>query len=179
MNLRASIGLAVAFLAGCAPTSLLTKPAPADNHCPIIYDTSLFQRISDSSPARAAIHVPDSGGLRCAVTLALRPGRQATVHRVFGGGARPIRRWWSLTLPGSDSSAYRRMYEICPAWNSLDSLVSCALAPGAHLALGPGQSASCGNLSGYPLSDSLQVFLADPARDLDTARCRFGRMEWR
>ncbi|HNY29884.1 MAG TPA: hypothetical protein PKO15_03265 [Fibrobacteria bacterium] len=179
MNLRASVGLALAFLAGCAPTSRMASFGFPDNSCPIAFDSSLFQKVSDTSLVRAAVHDPDSGGMRCAIALALRPGRHVTVHRVYGSPARPIRRWWALSLPGSDSSAYRAMYEICPAWNSLDSLVSCELAPGARLAMGPGQSASCTGQTGYPVSDSLQVFLANPSRDLDTARCRYGRMEWR
>jgi len=137
-----------------------------------------FERVRDSALERSAVRVPDSGGVRCAEVFQVKPGAEVRLHRAFGGKGWRFGRWWTLHRPGSDSTSYREGYEICRAWNSLDSLASCPVKPGTRLAIGPGQSAVCGSEPGYGASDSLQIFLADPRRDLDTANCRFEPLVW-
>lgn len=179
MSFRKALCLAATILAGCAANHHETGSVHAPEVCPASFDGSRFEIVTDSSLTKGSVGLPEAGGVRCATVLALKAGQTATVHRVYGSGARPYRRWWTFSLPGTDSSAYRKQYGICPAWNSLDSLVTCELAPGTRIALGPGQSVRCGTDPTYPASDSLQVFLANPSRDLDSTRCTFRRMEWK
>lgn len=173
--------LAMVVLAGCSshPTSSAI-PDPSgtcfDAHR---VDTSIFEPVDDSGLRARAVRLPDSGGVRCATVYRLKDGRGASLHRVFGGGAWRYGRWWTFPRPGSDSTAYRSAYEICRGWNRLDSLLTCDLKPGTHLAIGPGQSAWCASGPCYGTSDSLQVFLANPTIDLDTSRCTVAPMIWR
>lgn len=173
--------LATALLAGCSST--LTASAPTDISTPCFdpsrVDTSLFEGVDDPPLQAQAIRAPDRGGARCASTFRLKPGRRAASSRVFGGSAWRYGPWWAIGPTGADSSAYRAAYGICPAWNGLDSLLSCPLAEGARFAIGPGQRARCNDSISYGTSDSLQVFFAHPQTDLDTSRCVASRAPWR
>lgn len=169
-----------ALLSGCASLFSSTTGEDASGQCfaPSRIDASTFDRVADSALERSAIRQPDSGGVRCALAYQLKTGKTATVYRVYGGKGWRFGRWWTFSRPSGDSTMYRKDYEICRAWNSLDSLAVCALKVGSRFAIGPGQSAVCGNDPGYGTSDSLQVFFANPRDDLDTANCRFEPMSW-
>lgn len=170
---------ALALLSGCAST-VPAPPASTSGACfaPSRIDTSVFEKVDDSALLRSAVRLPDSGGVRCAGVFQLKAGRTATAHRVYGGKGWRFGRWWTFSRPGSDSAAYRSAYEICRAWNALDSIAVCALKPGARFAIGPGQSAVCGTDPAYGTSDSLQSFFANPQTDLDIASCRFEPLTW-
>lgn len=177
----ASVLLAtLALLSGCASLFSSTTSPDSSGQCfaPSRIDTSTFERVGDSALERSATRLPDSGGVRCAQAYQLKAGKTASVYRVYGGKGWRLGRWWTFTRPSGDSTMYRKDYEICRAWNSLDSIAVCALKAGTRFAIGPGQSAVCGNDPGYGTSDSLQTFLANPQTDLDIASCRFEPMVW-
>jgi len=183
--MRTSNSLAVALVAlaslyGCAPGLSTAEKAPALRGClePRAVDTALFELVEDSTLVRAAVRLPDSGGVRCAVVYQLKSGKSASAYRVYGGKGWRFGRWWTMNRPGPDSTTYRNSYEICRAWNALDSLAICTLKPGTRFAIGPGQSAVCGTDPGYGVSDFLQAFFANPQSDLDIGNCRFGAMRW-
>lgn len=180
MKFQASSLLALAVLSGCASLFSSTAGPDGSGQCfaPSRINTSTFARVGDSALERSAIRLPDSGGVRCAQAYRLKEGKTASVYRVYGGKGWRLGRWWTFSRPGSDSISYRRDYEICRAWNALDSIAVCALKEGTRFAIGPGQSAVCGNDPGYGVSDSLQVFFANPQADLDVTNCRFEPMGW-
>ena len=177
----ASVLLAtVVLLSGCASLFSSTTSPDGSGLCfvPSRIDTSTFERVGDSALERSATRLPDSGGVRCAQAYRLKAGKTASVYRVYGGKGWRFGRWWTFTRPSGDSTMYRKDYEICRAWNSLDSIAVCALKAGTRFAIGPGQSAVCGNDPGYGTSDSLQTFFANPQTDLDIASCRFEPLVW-
>lgn len=173
--------LAFAVLSGCASTiSPSSSSMAATGRCfaSSRIDTSVFEPVDDSALLRSAVRLPDSGGVRCAEVYRLKVGKSASATRVYGGKGWRFGRWWTFGRPGTDSTVYRQSYEICRAWNALDSIATCALKAGTRFAIGPGQSAVCGNDPGYDASDSLQVFFANPQVDLDVTNCRFETMTW-
>ncbi|HQF54193.1 MAG TPA: hypothetical protein PK208_03655 [Fibrobacteria bacterium] len=180
MKVLALFLVPAALISGCASLFSSTTGADASGQCfaPSRIEASTFERVADSALEQFATRLPDSGGVRCALAYQLKAGKTATVYRVYGGKGWRFGRWWSFAPPSSDSLSYRKDYEICRAWNSLDSLAICALKVGSRFAIGPGQSAVCGNDPGYGTSDSLQVFFANPRDDLDTANCRFAPLTW-
>ena len=171
---------ALAAMTGCAARSPGFLQAAPSGGCllPHVLDTAVFEPVVDSALVARAARVRDSGGVRCASVFRLKPGKQTTVYRVYGGAGWRFGRWWTFSRPGSDSTAYREAFEICRGWNNLDSLAACEVRPSARFAIGPGQSAWCGSDPSYGVSDSLQVFFANPQQDLDTSRCTHRRMAW-
>ena len=69
-------------------------------------------------------------------------------------------RWWSLNLPKGPKPAYQKANDICPSWSALDRMSQCTLKVGAHVVIGPGQSAQCED-GLYPASATNQVFVAN------------------
>jgi hypothetical protein len=181
MRTNSLVFVALAMLSGCAARLPLDARAESAGGClqPGAIDTSLFEGVADTALQRQAVRSPDSGGVRCASTYRLKPGKNVAAYRVYGGNGWRLGRWWAFSRPGADSTAYRSAYEICRRWNSLDSLAVCELKAGTRFAIGPGQSADCGADPRYGTSDSLQVFFANPPQDLDTSRCTFQRKDWK
>jgi hypothetical protein len=67
-------------------------------------------------------------------------------------------RWWSLNVPKGPKESYQLANDICPSWSALDRMSQCTLKVGAHIVIGPGQSAQCEN-GLYPASATNQVFV--------------------
>jgi hypothetical protein len=71
--------------------------------------------------------------------------------------------WWSLTPPKGPVDKYRVEEDICPEWSDLNVVSQCTLKVGAHVVIGPGQSADCTAVK-YPKSAANQVFVANDTR---------------
>ncbi len=72
--------------------------------------------------------------------------------------------WWGLTPPIAGTDAYREMYAICPEWSDLDSMATCTIKVGAHIVIGPGQSADCAGGKSYAKNAANQVFIPNDTR---------------
>ncbi len=72
--------------------------------------------------------------------------------------------WWSLTPPKGPVDKYRVEEDICPEWSDLNVVSQCTLKVGAHVVIGPGQSADCANNVKYPKSAANQVFVPNDTR---------------
>lgn len=72
--------------------------------------------------------------------------------------------WWSFEEPTGTVEDYREANAICPEWNDLDRVSRCQVKIGAHLVVGPGQSATCDGGTGYAQSAVNQVFIPNDTR---------------
>lgn len=110
----------------------------------------------------AACTNPPSGGDYSPVKGATQGGvtrgdivvatQDITVYRSYSAGtfecgsdkpAGELGSWWSPLEPRPPKQDYRDNVGICPAWNDLSMIVSCTLAAGSVVLIGPTQSASC------------------------------------
>ncbi|MEO7331492.1 MAG: hypothetical protein ABI193_23150, partial [Minicystis sp.] len=73
-------------------------------------------------------------------------------------------RWWSLSAPKGPIESYRTANAICPEWSDLDMVSECTLKVGAHVVVGPGQSATC-KAESFPVSSTNQVFVPNETKD--------------
>ncbi|EDM74968.1 hypothetical protein PPSIR1_18957 [Plesiocystis pacifica SIR-1] len=71
----------------------------------------------------------------------------STTECLTDSPAGPIGSWWSLSKPSGDKRAYADAVGICPAWNDLSMVMTCTLAAGSVVLVGPTQSASCAGTS--------------------------------
>jgi len=88
-----------------------------------------------------------------------------TIYRVWNS-KKPytaIGGWWSFTAPKGPEAAYREANAICPEWSDLDRLSVCKIKVGAHVAVGPGQSADCNTVK-YAKNRTNQVFIDNDTR---------------
>jgi hypothetical protein len=103
-----------------------------------------------------------------------------TVRDAQGRTSR-IGQWWTFDRPSGTLAGYRRRYEVCVQWNTLQWVAQCTLRRGAVVVMGPGQSVSaqtCGDPTGresYAANDrDWQVYIHEawnrtgtPAGDLN------------
>ncbi|MRI32769.1 hypothetical protein EOPP23_07205 [Endozoicomonas sp. OPT23] len=66
--------------------------------------------------------------------------------------------WWSLDVPDGPREEYREENAICPSWSPLDVYSYCTVKPGTRIVIGPGQSATCRNVT-YGKSPVNQVYI--------------------
>lgn len=81
----------------------------------------------------------------------------AKPYTLYGG-------WWSLNKPKGPRDAYQKDNVICPEWSALDRVSQCTLKVGAHVVIGPGQSATC-KTGGLPQSETNQVYVPNDGRN--------------
>ena len=121
---------------------------------------------NDPDYARAAIGqaIQPAGQGGISAGLVIRATQDITVYRLWNGpngvdssgNTNRMGSWWAYDAPQGTVAQYRSNYEICKSWNTLTWVATCHLAPGAVVAIGPGQSVSastCGVSSGqesYP-----------------------------
>lgn len=104
----------------------------------------------DYSPVQG----PGSGGVsRADVVVALEP---VTVYRTYTGApfecstehpAGEFGSWWSPVEPQLPKDSYAKSVGVCPAWNDMSMMITCTLAPGTVVLVGPTQSATCAGSS--------------------------------
>lgn len=85
-----------------------------------------------------------------------RVWNQAKSYTEFG-------KWWSFAQPTGTVAGYREANAICPEWSDLNQLSRCTVKVGAHIVVGPGQSASCMAMV-YEKSAVNQVYMANDTR---------------
>ena len=100
----------------------------------------------DYSPVKPA----DKGGVsRADIVVATQPVR---VYRAYSSGtfecgtdkpAAEFGSWWSPVELASPKAGYAASNAICPAWNDLSMVLSCTLAVGTVVLIGPTQSVEC------------------------------------
>jgi hypothetical protein len=88
-----------------------------------------------------------------------------TVYRVWNSAKSytEFGKWWSLIKPTGPVDTYRNDNAICPEWSELNQLTRCTIKVGAHVVIGPGQSANCMMMM-YGKSAVNQVYMANDTR---------------
>ena len=83
-----------------------------------------------------------TGGIRCAKFYRKRKGKTASIHRLYGGGAREFGGYWTFEAFKPHAAGYREQFAICKDWNDLSHSVECKLGASTEvvIAVGPGQS---------------------------------------
>jgi hypothetical protein len=141
----------------------------------VIAPPSGLVETSDLALLASAIDTPGKGKLCKGKVFVVE--KEVTVYRVwdaakaytlYGG-------WWSFSLPTGPRDKYREENDICPEWSALDKMSSCVLKIGAHVVVGPGQSAQC-NVGLLPASPTNQVYVANDSRNnvLFVEKCSAG-----
>lgn len=134
--------------------------------------------VTDNTLLTSAIDVPGKGKL-CKGKVFVAE-KEVTVYRVwdasksytlYGG-------WWSFSRPTGPRDQYQAANDICPEWSALDKMSTCTIKVGAHVAVGPGQSAQC-NAGLLPASAINQVYIPNDSRNnvLYVENCNAG-VEW-
>lgn len=82
--------------------------------------------------------------------------------------------WWTFEPPSGTVANFRRQYAVCEGWNTCEYLITCTLAAGVRIDVGPGQSVSASTCreaarrrnivqtnpnEHYEASDRLQVYV--------------------
>ena len=106
----------------------------------------------------------------------VRLTRDLAVYRLWAGPdvrdaqgrTSRLGQWWTFERPSGTRASFRRKYEVCEKWDTLQWVASCTLRRGAVVVIGPGQSVSaetCGDPSGresYPVNDrDVQVYIRE------------------
>ena len=123
-----------------------------------------LREVSDEALLKSALGASGKGQLCTGrVYEATKP---VTVYRVWmkEKGYTQIGRWWSFQAPTGTRDEYRLQNEICPEWSALDVVSACTLQVGAHVVVGPGQSAACEGGLTYEKSATNQVFINNDTR---------------
>jgi hypothetical protein len=91
---------------------------------------------------------------------------KVTVYRVWNVAKdyTALGSWWSFSTPAGPATSYRADNAICPEWSELNRVSSCRIKVGAHVVVGPGQSAKCEHEVTYPKSATNQVFIPNDTR---------------
>ncbi len=167
------LALSVTTLAACgAPAPVApaqpaaTAPTAAGACAGTVDAKDGLKEVDDPALLKQALGDPGKGGVCTGkVFEAVKP---LTVYRVYDKAQKgsPIGRWWSLSKPQGPADTYRAANEICLNWTkSLDTVIECKIKPGTHVAVGPGQSATCTEGPSYPTSPTNQVFINNDTRD--------------
>jgi hypothetical protein len=123
-----------------------------------------LHEVSDPALVQQALGAPGKGQL--CEAKAFEVTRPLPVFRVWDASKPPTRlgRWWSFARPAGPREAYRAANEICAEWSALDVATECHLSVGAHVVLGPGQSATRAG-GAYTASPTNQLFVPNDTRD--------------
>lgn len=146
------------------PPPPASAPAPANACAGAVEVVDGLREVDDGALLQQALGAPGKGNL-CTGKV-LEATKAVTVYRVWNK-AKPytqLGRWWSFSTPKGPVDAYRAANAICAEWSDLDVVSECRLKIGAHVVVGPGQSATCAKTS-YPPSATNQVFIPNDTRD--------------
>lgn len=157
--------VALVFLVACAHKAPVLPPEPQGPACTGTIEAHAGLAAVDDPELLASAIAKDGEGKLCmgAVYEVTEP---VTVYRVWTA-AKPytqIGGWWSFDAPQGPADAYRAANAICPEWSALDMVSRCTVKVGAHLVVGPGQSATCEGGVAYGQSPVNQVFIANDTR---------------
>jgi hypothetical protein len=122
-----------------------------------------LKEVKDEALLNKALGATDKGNM-CAGKVYEVTGK-VTVYRVWNSAKSytALGSWWAFTPPKGPVDTFRRDYVICPEWSDLDRSSSCTLKPGAHIVIGPGQSATCRDTR-FPKSATNQIYIPNDSR---------------
>lgn len=153
---------------GTTTAAAATQGSAAAEREHILWSVAGAEPVEDPELLARALRAPGQGGLTQG--LAFRTTVARTVYRIVRRNAQnEPGAWWTLEPPTGTRDAYRAQFGICVEWNTLEVLERCTLEPGAHVIAGPGQSATCTGGPSYPVSPSIQWYVANRAPE-DRAR---------
>ena len=120
--------------------------------------------VSDDPLYKQALGEPTKGSLCTGQVFEAQ--KPVKVYRVWNKAKSytKLGRWWSFSAPKGPVGAYRAANAICPEWSELDMVSECTLKVGAHVVVGPGQSAAC-KAESFPVSPTNQVFIPNETKD--------------
>ena len=121
--------------------------------------------VESSDPALLQKSLGASGEGKLCEGKVFMADKSITVYRVWNSEKRYTQygSWWSFDLPRGPKLAYREENGICPSWSALDRMSSCTIKVGAKFVVGPGQSASCKQVT-YEKSAVNQVYIPNDTR---------------
>lgn len=121
--------------------------------------------VEDPGLLNEAVGKTGEGKLCAGRVFAASQAGSVTVYRVWNRAKSytEFGKWWSLAQPSGTVASYREENAICPEWSELNQLTRCTLKAGAHVVIGPGQSATCMSLT-YAKSAVNQVYMANDTR---------------
>lgn len=140
-------------------------PAPEPAACPgKIEAQDGLAAVSDEPLYKQAVGEPTKGSLCTGQVFEAQ--KPVKVYRVWNKAKAytKLGRWWSFAAPKGPVAAYRAANAICPEWSDLDMVSECTLKVGAHVVVGPGQSAAC-KAESFPVSPTNQVFIPNETKD--------------
>lgn len=144
-------------------------PPLSDEKCDGLSAYGLVRAEQEDIPS-ASCGVAGAGGLATAsVFLATR---DIYIYRLWNSTyeGSMLGKWWSLDNPVGTLKDWRRNNAVCPSWSPLDMLAKAVLPQGAHVTIGTGQSARCGEFLTYVKSQVLQVYVHDVNQLQDVAK---------
>ena len=157
-----SLAVSAVALSACSVGTSVCPPPPASS--------GRLDPVFAESVRAAAVRPAGGGGLSDGCTYVV--STPVRVYRLFSA-SRPDQakgNWWSFDHPYGTVDEYRARFAVCPAWNDLDRMVSCEIAAGAVVAIGPGQSAKCDDRTTLVQSKATQLYLPNPG-DSTLLRC--------
>lgn len=119
--------------------------------------------VDDPTLLQAALGETGKGKLCTGKTFVAE--KPVTVYRVWDGSKSytALGSWWSFSPPEGPRDSYQKANIICPGWSALNRMSACRLKVGAHIAVGPGQSAQCPE-GLYAQSAVNQVYIPNDTR---------------
>lgn len=146
-----------------APGPAASVASPSGNCQGDVQSVAGLKEVSDPELLQKAVGKPGEGKLcKAKVFESTEP---VTVFRVWNKAVPWTQqgRWWSFERPPGPADAYRRDNAICPEWSALDTISQCRVKVGAHIVVGPGQSATCKETS-FEASPINQVFIPNDGK---------------
>lgn len=168
MRLFQLIVLAPLALVACGGAEPAIEYSPLDGEACVGLTESMpagLSPVEDASLLQEALGKTGEGKLCSGQVFAASQAGSVTVYRVWNSAKSytEFGKWWSLGKPTGTVDSYRAENAICPEWSELNQLTRCTLKAGAHVVIGPGQSASCMALT-YAKSAVNQVYMANDTR---------------
>ena len=186
---RVFVVFALTALAACAHRVPLQTPTGATIEVPQAIASAIevvAPTDKDYAAADVAGAIQPAGKGGVVTGVAVRLTRDLPVYRLWAGPTvldaqghtARIGQWWTFAPPSGTRAGFRRTYEVCVKWDTLQFVAQCTLRRGAVVVIGPGQSVSadtCGDpRESYPANyRDLQTYIHEawnrmspPADDL-------------
>ncbi len=174
---RVLVVFALVVLTGCAHRVPLHGPSGATIEVPRAVASALELVGPDDKDYAAADATGATGKVgdgKGSTPYVVRLTHDLPVYRLWAGPAvrdaqgrtSRIGQWWTFDRPSGTLAGFRRRYEVCVQWDTLQWVAQCTIRRGAVVVIGPGQSVSahtCGDPTAresYPANDrDWQVYI--------------------
>ena len=140
-----------------------------------------FEAVEDPDLLNQALGSPNQGKLCHGQVYQSKENARITLFRAWNSTNPNSKfgKWWAFQEPAGKVSTYRSEYEICYQWSPLDMLVTCTLKPQTKVVVGTGQSAVCSEYLTYPVSETKQIYIADPTQSVSDCKVSSGEFNWK